>query len=270
MNILKIYNDTYWSLLNVNDEIFKKYEYKSHLKNFSVSEEEKERISLSRSKRNIKEICLCNDFEYFITLTVSSKFDYFNRYDLEDCVDNVKKFMKAYKRKSKNFKFLYIIEQHKDGAYHFHGMTKGMIEDDIYKNKEGFYSSHFFDKFGRNSFDKIEDYNKCCNYITKYITKSCCRTENGQIYFCSRGLSRAREELMLDTDLSLIFSNIYRSEYCQKKDFDISRLSEKERFKLNAYFAENDDFFQNENNSVTNWLKLFTNFNKYGSIKIHK
>ncbi len=269
MNKLVRYNDTYWSLVSLPDEVFKKG--KRHQKSIvSTDKDEVERISLSRSKNSIKELCLCNDFEYFITLTVSSKFDYYNRYDLEDCVDNIKKLMKAYKRKSSDFKYIYIIEQHKDKAYHFHGMVKGILEDDIYKNKDGFLSSKFFDKLGRNSFDKIKDYNKCCSYITKYITKSCCRTDSGRVYFCSRGLKRAEEELMIDTDLNTIFDNVFQNDYCQKKDFDITRLSEQQKLKLNRYFNLNDEILQQDNNYITNYLKLFTNFYNNYNIRVHK
>lgn len=269
MNKLVRYNETYWSLVSLPDDVFRTG--KRHNKKLvPTDKDEVERISLSRSKNSVKELCLCNDFEYFITLTVSSKFDYYNRYDLEDCIDKVKKLMKAYKRKSKDFKYIYIIEKHKDGAYHFHGMCKGILSEDRYKNKDGFYSSHFFDKLGRNSFDFIDDYNKCCSYITKYITKECCRTESGRVYFCSRGLKRAEEELMIDTDLNTIFENVFENVYCQKKDFDITRLSEQQKLKLNRYFALNDEILQQDNNEITNWLKLFTNFGNRYNIQIHK
>ena len=259
MNILKIYNETYWSLINLNDNVFKvKNKSVVTVPGFYSSDEEKERVSLSRTKRRIKEICLCNSFDYFVTMTVSSRFDYVNRFDLESCVDNIKKLMKKIKRKSIDFKFIYIIEQHKNGAYHFHGMMKNLPKDDIYTNENGYLSSHLLDELGFNSFSKINDYNKTCNYITKYISKSCIRTDNGQIYFCSRGLKKPSEEFMLDKDLRTIFDDVYCSEYCQKKDFNISRLSEKQKLLLNRYFSENDEFFQNENNYITNWLKLFT------------
>lgn len=270
MNILKIYNDTYWSLLNVNDDIYIKYEYKTKLKNYNISEEEKQRISLCRTKRRIKDICLCNDFEYFVTMTVSSKIKEYNRFDLENCVDNCKKIMYKLKRKSKDFKFIFVIEEHKNGGYHFHGMMKCLPKNDIYLNKNGYYSSHIIDELGFNSFSKIDDYNKCCNYILKYIIKNFVKTDNNQIFFCSRGLRRPKEEIMITQDLSQIFDNFYDGLFCQKKDFDISRLSEKEKLKLNKYFAENDDFFQNNDNNITNWLKLFTNYNNYDNIRIIK
>lgn len=262
MNVLKIYNDTYWELLNLNDKIYDLQGKKIiRLKNFHTSEEEKERISLSRTRRRIKEICLCNDFEYFVTMTVSSKIKEFNRFDLEDCVDHIKKIMKKIKRNSFDFKYIYIIEQHKNGAYHFHGMMKNLPKNDIYINENGYLSSHYLDELGFNSFSKIKEYNKCCSYISKYITKNCCRTENNQVYFCSRGLKKPDEELMLTHDLNKIFQGgeVFQNEYCQIKGFDITRLNSETAKRLNFYFKDNDEFFQKNNNYNTNLLNLLTN-----------
>ncbi len=273
MNVLKIYNDTQWSLSSLNDDIYLKKNKKTidFVPGFLTDEKEKERVSLSRTKRRIKEICLCNNFEYFVTMTVSSKIKEYNRFELENCVYNCKKFMHKLKRKSKDFKFIFITEEHDKGGYHFHGFMKNLPEDDIYINEYGYLSSHILDNLGFNSFSKINDYNKACNYITKYITKNCLRTENGQIYFCSRGLNKPQEEFMINKDLKQIFGdNIFQNEYCQKKDFDITTLSEKQKLKLNRYFNENDEYFQNDNNCITNWLKLFTNFDSRNKIQIHK
>lgn len=273
MNVLKIYNDTQWSISSLNDDIYRKKKNKrtiDFVPGFLTDEKEKERVSLCRTKRRIKEICLCNDFEYFVTMTVSSKIEQYNRFDLEDCVDNCKKFMHKLKRKSNEFKFIFIIEEHKKGGYHFHGMMKNLPEGDIYTNQNGYLSSHILDGLGFNSFDKVQDYNRCCNYITKYITKNCLRTDNGQIYFCSRGLKKPQEEFMINQDLKQIFGdNVFENEYCQKKDFDITTLSEQQKLKLNRYFNENDEYFQNDDNCITNWLQLFTNFDSRFKMKIH-
>ena len=147
-----------------------------------------DRISLSRTKRRIKEICLCNDFEYFVTLTVSSK--NCDRFSLDECQSALKKKFEYYKRHSKDFKYILITEKHKDGAFHFHGMMKNIREDDIYINDMGYYSNRYFDRLGYNSFSKIVDYNKCCSYIMKYITKDCVRNSNGYVYIFSHGLKK--------------------------------------------------------------------------------
>ena len=74
--------------------------------------------SLSRTKRNIRRIALSNNFEYFATWTINS--EHCDRFFLSDCVDKMKELMKAFQRKNKNFKYLYIIEKHTNGAFHFH------------------------------------------------------------------------------------------------------------------------------------------------------
>lgn len=83
-----------------------------------TSDEELERISLSRTKRNIKELALCNNFEYFATVTIASTAC--DRYNLIECQKKFKRKLKTIKKYNNNFKYLFITEKHKDGAFHFH------------------------------------------------------------------------------------------------------------------------------------------------------
>lgn len=77
------------------------------------------RISLSRTKRNIREICLSNDFEYFVTFTVDSKNA--DRFSLDECQSLIRNRLKNYRdRISRKVKFILITEKHKNGAFHFH------------------------------------------------------------------------------------------------------------------------------------------------------
>lgn len=131
------------------------------------------RTSLSRSRRMIRELALCNSFEYFATLTINSKNA--DRFSLSECQSLLKKKLKALKRKNNNFAYLFITEKHKNGAFHFHGLIKGV--NDFYVNKNGYLSHELFDQIGFNSFSKINDYTKTCNYILKYITKECVKNE---------------------------------------------------------------------------------------------
>ena len=82
------------------------------------TDSEIERFSLSRTKRNIKELALCNNFEYFATITINSK--NCDRYSLIEAQKLLKKNLYKIKRKYNNFKYLFITEKHKDGAFHFH------------------------------------------------------------------------------------------------------------------------------------------------------
>lgn len=83
-----------------------------------TSTEELQRQSLSRTKRNIKELALCNNFQYFATVTIASTSC--DRYSLIECQKKFKRKLKTIKKYNNNFKYLFITEKHKDGAFHFH------------------------------------------------------------------------------------------------------------------------------------------------------
>lgn len=92
-----------------------------------TDKEECQRISLSRSKRFIRELSLCNDFTHFVTFTVNK--ENCDRYDLDVCQERLKHILKNYqlnmkKTYKKDFKYILITEKHKDGAFHFHGLMK--------------------------------------------------------------------------------------------------------------------------------------------------
>lgn len=223
---------TRFFLYNYNDNNFRIVKIKScrnsgfeeiKKKDFfiDVNSEEVKRCSLSRTKRNIRELALCNDFEYFATFTVNS--EKCDRYVLNDVQDKIKKVLHKIKRKNKDFAFLIITEKHKDGAFHFHGLIKGI--SDLYINNNGYLSSKIFDnELGFNSFSKIKDYTKCCNYITKYITKDCIKNSHNQIYISSRGLKKATKEEFKNIDFIPSFTN----EYVSIKDFTLDSLSKDE------------------------------------------
>ena len=151
-NLVKLtrYNINYWSLCRFPDKVAYKYDHKKK-RNFKAewnkiltSPEEIERISLSRTKNNIKNICLSNNFEYFCTMTVDSKNA--DRFSLQEVQDKMKKICKSIKRKNKDFAYIYITEEHKNGAFHFHGMCKNI---DLYLNKNYYYSSFDFNRTKR-------------------------------------------------------------------------------------------------------------------------
>lgn len=187
---------------------------------------EVERISLSRTRRNIRELALCNNFEYFCTITVSSaKCD---RYSLDEVQDNLRKCLRNIRNSSEDFKYLIITEKHKDGAFHFHGLMSGL--SDLYVNKYGYLSSSKLDILGFNSFSKIESLDKVSNYILKYITKDCVRNSKNQVYISSRGLKKAER-----TELNPNITNIdysYTNDYCSILDFTVNNESNKD-FLLN-------------------------------------
>lgn len=175
--------------------------------------------SISRSRRMIRELALSNPFEYFCTLTVASEN---SRFHLDEVQERLKKIFKKIKRNNKDFIYLFITEKHKNGGYHFHGLVGGF--NDFYNNSNGYLSSRYFDDLGYQSFSKIKNFTKCCNYILKYITKDCVRNSSGSTYISSRGLKKAdRYEI---TPISCYWG--YENDFCKIRDFSISNMSEED------------------------------------------
>lgn len=115
------------------EEIIKKKKF------VDVNSAEVKRCSLSRTRRNVRELALCNNFEYFCTFTVNSEMC--DRYSLDDVQERITKIFKKIKRNNSDFAYLIITERHKDGAFHFHGLVKGFPEDDLYINANGYFCS---------------------------------------------------------------------------------------------------------------------------------
>lgn len=212
--VLINYNDYNFRLVylkasrNRGFEIDKKVETKTRQlnSNFTFSS------SLSRTKSRIRDLALSNNFDYFFTFTINSSYDF--RFNTDDCFNEIRKYFKSYLRKYKNFKYICILEKHKSGALHFHGLCKGL--EDLYINDNGYFSSHHFDKLGFNSFSKIRNYSKVCNYILKYITKDFVKNSHHQSYICSRGLLEPRRADVLPLEnIDFKFSN----DFCRILDF---------------------------------------------------
>lgn len=185
-----------------------------------TDKKEVDRTSLSRTRRNIRELALCNDFEYFCTLTVNSvKCD---RYSLDEVQDNLRKCLRNLRNSSNNFKYLVITEKHKDGAFHFHGLMSGL--SDLYVNKFGYLSCTKLDVLGFNSFSRIESLEKVSNYILKYITKDCVRNSHNQVYISSRGLKKA-ERSELNTNINNDIHFTYSNDFVDILDFDVQKCS---------------------------------------------
>lgn len=204
-----------------------------------LSSSDSEICSLSRSRRMIREYSLCNDFKYFLTCTVDSSLC--DRFSLSETQTKMRKIMKAIKRKNKDFKYLFITEEHKNGAFHFHGLCTDL---DLYINANGYYSSKDFDKLGFNSFSIIKDKTKCSNYITKYITKSCVRNEAGSVYFCSRGLKRANSYEIAPCALDDYISTFipYENDYLKIYDIQLDKLTSSELLYLSNNIKEINTF----------------------------
>lgn len=193
-----------------------------HTEKCSVNDE-KIRCNLSRAKSKVREYVLCNDWDYFCTLTLSP--ERYDRHNLKKYIHDLSRFIQNYNRycsDDEKVRYLFIPEMHKDGSWHLHGFIRGIRERDMYINSNGYTSwTQYDEKFGYLSFSKIADKGNCSKYALKYITKDSAKsvTELGNhIYYCSKGLNTS--ELLYRGKAELLCEWDYETEdgYCRIKE----------------------------------------------------
>ena len=219
--------------------------------------EQKLTESISRSRKMVHELALCNPWEFFGTLTLSP--DKVNRVDLNIAYKRIAKFINNYNsRKGAEIKFLIVPEQHKDGAWHFHGLFKGLplthlvqfsLNDNIPDKLKGYIQQGrsiynwpaYAAAFGWVTMEPIIDHDRCASYMTKYITKDLQKSSielHHHVYYCSKGLRRA-EIVMREPMIKNIENPDFENDYVRTKNLG-SFLEEL------PYFCEMEDIYGKE------------------------
>lgn len=239
------------------------------------SVDEKLKNNICRARNKILEYVLCNDFVFFVTLTLDPvKYD---RNNLKLFIKHLGYFIQDYnRRKNAEIKYLFIPEQHEDGCWHMHGFIMGLPYDrlelfDLHgdkplpsyivnklKNNELLYNFPEYEKrFGYNIFEPIRNKKASVLYMCKYLTKDLSRnvTDLGNhLYYCSKGLKKAeivKEGQFLDSNFQFDFQNDYggQSFYDFLNDDDLEDLKNKiggQPISLDEYrkgFRKNPDGF---------------------------
>lgn len=210
--IIKKYNENCYKLILFKTNI-KPSGYEEDKKHEIVKYEKsegKEENNISRTRSKIWEYSTCNKFDAFITLTLNK--DKMNRYDLDAFIKALGQFIRDNrKRKGSDIEYLLIPEKHADGAYHMHGLIKGINTDELkaftlkdkipmkIKNliKQGrtiYNWIPYSEKFGWVTLEEIHNQEAVSKYITKYIKKDIgvsVSEKHKKSYYCSRGLKKA-------------------------------------------------------------------------------
>jgi hypothetical protein len=177
--------------------------------------------NIIRARGKVLEYALCNNWDYFITLTLSP--EKIDRQDLKGFVKQLGRWLDNYSKLkiwSKNIvgeseprkiKYLLIPERHKDGAWHMHGLLKGLpldhltpftLKDNIPKKIKALIKAGrsiynwlpYAERFGWVTAETVRDRDAVSQYITKYIHKAMILGNmeiNRKLYYCSQGLNTA-------------------------------------------------------------------------------
>lgn len=192
--------------------------------------EHSQRVSLNRTRNKIHELARSEKWQYFFTLTYAP--DKTDRYDYSECLHKCRKWLDNQRQRyAKDLSYLFVPEQHKDGAWHMHGLVAntGNMKFVDSGHKSGLHTVYNLSgwRYGFSTATEISDTYKATNYITKYITKELCAvTKNKHRYLASNNLHKPieLELLILPYDCSryaqLTFDN---DEWLKQQALEIAR-----------------------------------------------
>lgn len=173
----------------------------------------KSESSLSRARRSVLELALCNDWKYFCTFTLDK--EKYDRHNLGKFEKDLTQWIRDQRKKCKkngikaDFKFLLVPELHQDGAWHMHGLLGDItpltvpfycLRQQCLRVPDKLVDGGYFNwpdyqrKFGFCSLGLIKNKVATGFYVSKYITKSLLDVSEAlgrHTYIPSRGLSFA-------------------------------------------------------------------------------
>lgn len=152
--------------------------------------------NIARAKRQVKEIALCNPWEWFATLTINP--DKYDRTNLDKFYSDFSEFIH---HRASRPAYIVLPEFHADGvSIHMHGLFHSIPFRELEEINGRLNWKPFFDRFGFSLFEPIRDPARASFYMLKYVTKDAGQavSRGKQIFRCSKGLKRAETICSID------------------------------------------------------------------------
>ena len=235
------------------DKLFPtEFDLKQKPKITPTPKDENERFSnsVSRSKARIFELAMCNEFTHFCTFTQDEKLR--DRFNLAEFRKDFAMFVRNLNRsrdESDKIKYLLIPEQHKDGAWHMHGLLMGLGEKDLRlftlkeklperirkqlaKGVEVYDWTRYRRSFGYFTCTKINNTTACAKYTTKYISKDLQKSvrESGEhLFFASQGLKGREVVVKQSLDKCPFEKWDFENEFVKVREIQLSDKSDSKK-----------------------------------------
>ena len=157
------------------------------LEELEAKRERSTRESVRRSRQAIYDISRSYTWEWFLTFTFSP--DSVDRYNYDDVSALMSAWLKKMRKLNRDMRYIVVPEQHKDGAYHFHGLFSLCdLQPKLWKRK--IYNIPCFE-YGYTTATRVRNSQAACRYISKYVTKDLCSVSYGKKrYWASRNISK--------------------------------------------------------------------------------
>lgn len=273
---LKRYNDSCYKVVLMKSCRLPGFEESGMIKTGkrnSAGNTSKLEASISRTKSRVTELALCNPWEYFVTLTLDK--EKYNRHDLATFKKHLSKFLNNLRfRYGWNIKYLLIPEQHKNGAWHMHGLFMGIPSSELSlfllhdhlpmkflamlgAGRKIMNWMRYAQSFGYVTCEPIRNLEATAKYITKYITKDLVSSQvglNKKLYLCSQGLNRAETICRghIVHDFKPDFCNDYVAIKTFKTEEDALALFADDN-EGQSFAISFDDIFNRFSTGGTNW-----------------
>lgn len=187
-----------YSIHRYTDEIYKVVAFKGHRDpDFACVREEAQHYetkldnSFSRARSMVLQYALCNPWDYFFTGTLDERLA--DRYNLDRYAKRLMQFIRDKRKKyDASFQVLLVPENHKDGAWHIHGLVYGLPASALrpfrYPEPKKLIDGGFLNwpdyqrAFGFCSLAPIRDKVATAYYVTKYICYGCSYHQDHHVF----------------------------------------------------------------------------------------
>ena len=189
-----------------------------------------------RAAAKVRDIALCNDFRWFVTLTLDAA--RVDRYDIREITRKLNNWLDNQVRR-KGLKYVIVAERHEDGAVHFHGLVNdvpGFVPSGTWKvpghkkpmrprsqrqaaswatlgDDAGYHEVFNWDAWPLGFTTAIRlygTYEAAVAYVCKYIRKQTTGPEGGKVggrWYYSGGALRLPEVELVDVGLPELLSS---------------------------------------------------------------
>lgn len=168
-----------------------------------IQYETSEERSIRRTRKALKDYVLCNEFDIFCTFTIAE-----DRYNDQRSISRFATWLKNQRNRNGKFRYIGVLERHKDGALHFHALVGGYTgklnyainpnTNEVITDKRHNPVYNFSEyKLGHTTakvIDSKEGKTKTAFYLQKYIGKDLSAEFGKNRYWASQGLFKPLTE----------------------------------------------------------------------------
>lgn len=153
--------------------------------------------SMRRARAKLRRMALANEFEYFVTLTLDK--EKIDRYDPKAIMQRVNRWLDNMVRRH-GLRYFLVPEQHKDGAFHFHGFFAGeglqIVDSGHQHDGRTVYNLPQWAYGFSNAQRLYGTYSAAVGYVCKYIGKQDGARPMGRWYYSGGALKEPPKEYM--------------------------------------------------------------------------